>query len=136
MPTPSQTFDSHLAAFKEVQNSPWGRLRYKIAAENLTRHIAQMNDYHLKIVKIQGEFVWHDHQDTDEVFVVLEGNLRIDFRDGEVTLQVGEMFVVSKGVEHKPFAAEECKILLIEPVGLVNTGDAGGDLTAENDVWI
>jgi mannose-6-phosphate isomerase-like protein (cupin superfamily) len=98
--------------------------------------IAQMNDTHLKVVKFQGDFVWHDHKDTDEVFVVLEGAMRIDFRDGEVTLRAGEMFVVPKGVEHKPFAAEECKILLIEPVGVVNTGDVRGELTAENDVWI
>ena len=98
--------------------------------------IAQMNDYHLKVVKIQGEFVWHDHKDTDEVFIVLDGSLRIDFRDGAVTLNAGEMFVVPQGVEHKPFAAEVCKILLIEPAGLVNTGDAGGELTAANDVWI
>ena len=86
-----------------------------------------MNEYHLKVVKIQGEFVWHDHKDTDEVFIVLEGAMRIDFRDGEVILRTGEMFVVPKGMEHKPFAAEECKILLIEPVGLVNTGDASGE---------
>jgi len=98
--------------------------------------VAQMNDYHLKVVKIQGEFVWHDHKDTDEVFIVLDGAMRIDFRDGEVNLQTGEMFVVPRGVEHKPFAAQECKILLIEPVGLVNTGEAGGELTAEKDVWI
>ena len=98
--------------------------------------IAQMNNYHLKVVKIQGEFVWHDHKDTDEVFIVLEGKMRIDFRNGEVSLKAGEMFVVPKGMEHKPFAAEECKILLIEPVGVANTGDAGGNLTADNDVWI
>ena len=98
--------------------------------------IAQMNDYHLKVVKIQGEFVWHDHKDTDEVFIVLDGTMRIDFRDGAVTLNAGEMFVVPKGIEHKPFAAEECQILLIEPAGLVNTGDTGGALTAANDVWI
>ena len=98
--------------------------------------IAQMNNYHLKVVKIQGEFVWHDHKDTDEVFIVLEGKMRIDFRNGEVSLKAGEMFVVPKGMEHKPFAAEECKLMLIEPVGVVNTGDVGGELTAANDVWI
>lgn len=98
--------------------------------------IAQMNEYHFKVVKIQGDFTWHDHTDTDEVFIVLEGSMRIDFRDKKVELKEGEMYVVSKGVEHKPFAKEECKILLIEPTGTVNTGDAGGDQTAEGDVWI
>ena len=100
------------------------------------RVIAEMNDYQFKIVKIKGEFVWHDHQDTDETFIVLQGSLRIDFRDGCVHLGEGEMYVVPKGVEHKPFAQEEVRILLIEPRGVVNTGDAGGELTADNDIWI
>ncbi len=98
--------------------------------------IAQMNDYHLKLVKAQGDFVWHSHADTDEVFLVLEGELRIDFRDGSQTIKKGEMIVVPKGVEHKPYAAEEVQVMLIEPAGLVNTGEAGGDLTAPNDDWI
>jgi mannose-6-phosphate isomerase-like protein (cupin superfamily) len=98
--------------------------------------IAQMNDYQFKLARIAGEFVWHSHADTDEVFIVLDGEVRIDFRDGAVTLSPGEMFVVPKGVEHKPFAAREAKILLVEPLGVVNTGDAGGDRTAPNDVWI
>ena len=100
------------------------------------RVIAEMNDYQFKIVKIEGDFVWHDHEDTDETFIVLDGNLRIDFRDGAVELGPGEMFVVPKGVEHKPFAENEVKLLLIEPRGVVNTGEAGGERTAENDVWI
>lgn len=98
--------------------------------------IAEMNDYQFKIVKIRGDFVWHDHKDTDETFIVLEGKLRIDFRDGQVDLSDGEMFVVPKGVEHKPYAEEEVKMLLIEPRGIKNTGEKGGELTAENDVWI
>ncbi|MCP5095819.1 MAG: cupin domain-containing protein [Chloroflexi bacterium] len=98
--------------------------------------IAEMNDYQLKLVKIEGEFVWHNHPDTDEVFIVVSGQMQIEFRDGAVDLAAGEMFVVPKGVEHKPVAANECHILLIEPGGLINTGEAGGDLTAENDVWI
>lgn len=97
--------------------------------------IAQMNDYHFKLVRVEGDFTWHDHTDTDEVFMVLDGELRIGFRDGNVTLKKGEMAVVPKGVEHKPFAAKECKILLVEPSGTVNTGDAGGDQTAQ-DGWI
>jgi mannose-6-phosphate isomerase-like protein (cupin superfamily) len=98
--------------------------------------IAQMNDYHFKLVKFQGDFVWHQHADTDEVFITLDGEMRIDFRDGAVNLKTGEMFVVPKGMEHKPYAEKECKILLIEPAGIINTGDAGGSLTAANDVWI
>lgn len=97
--------------------------------------IAQLNDYHLKLVRVEGDFTWHDHKDTDEVFIVLEGELRIDFRDGSVTLGVGEMIVVKKGIEHKPYAAKECKILLIEPAGTINTGDTGGDKTAVEE-WI
>ena len=98
--------------------------------------IAEMNDYQFKVVKIQGEFVWHDHKDTDETFIVLEGSLRIDFRDGHVTLSEGEMYVVPKGIEHKPFAEQEAKVLLIEPRGVVNTGDETAAQTADNDVWI
>ncbi|HSS64573.1 MAG TPA: cupin domain-containing protein [Gammaproteobacteria bacterium] len=98
--------------------------------------IAEMNDYQFKLVKVRGEFVWHDHVDTDEVFIVLEGTLIIEFRDGRVSLSAGEMYVVPKGVEHKPHAEEECHLLLVEPRGVVNTGGAGGDMTAENDVWI
>jgi mannose-6-phosphate isomerase-like protein (cupin superfamily) len=100
------------------------------------RIIAQMNDYHFKLVKLQGEFVWHSHAETDEVFIVLEGELTIAFRDGEVTLHPGEMVVVPHGVEHKPHAEHECKVLLVEPAGTVNTGDAGGEMTAPNDRWI
>jgi mannose-6-phosphate isomerase-like protein (cupin superfamily) len=100
------------------------------------RVIAEMNDYQFKLVKIQGEFVWHDHPDTDETFIVLEGEMQIAFREKKVALAAGEMFVVPKGVEHKPLAAKECRVMVIEPRGVVNTGDAGGDLTADNDIWI
>lgn len=93
-------------------------------------------EYQFKLVKIRGNFVWHSHQNTDETFIILEGDLRIDFRDGHVRLTKGEMFVVPKGVEHKPYAENEVKVLLIEPRGVRNTGDEGGDLTAENDVWL
>ena len=98
--------------------------------------IAEMNDYQFKVVKLEGDFVWHDHQDTDETFIVLDGTLRIEFRDGAVTLNAGEMCVVPKGVEHKPSAEREVKLLLIEPRGVVNTGEEGGEKTAQNDVWI
>jgi len=98
--------------------------------------IAQMNDYQLKLAKIEGDFIWHSHPETDEVFIVLEGSMQIDFRDGAVALKSGEMYVVPKGVEHKPFAEHECSILMVEPMGTKNTGDAGGDMTAPSDVWI
>ena len=98
--------------------------------------IAEMNDYQLKLAKLEGEFVWHDHKDTDEVFLVLDGRLVIELRDGKVELAAGELFVVPRGVEHKPFAAGECHVMLIEPRGVVNTGDAAGVRAAENDVWI
>lgn len=98
--------------------------------------IAQMNDYHFKLAKVQGEFVWHDHPETDEVFLVMRGQLEIHLRDGVVTLNEGEMYVVPKGVEHKPVAERECHILLVEPVSTVNTGDVVDTKTAPNDVWV
>lgn len=98
--------------------------------------IAQMNDYQFKIVKIQGEFIWHDHPETDEVFILLKGQLQIQFRDGNVMLKEGEMFVVPKGLEHRPVAEQECHVLLVEPAGTVNTGDIVNERTASNDVWI
>ena len=100
------------------------------------RIIAQMNDYHFKLAKIQGKFVWHSHPDTDEVFIVIAGSLKIHLRDEVIKLNEGEMYVVPKGIEHKPSADEECHILLIEPAGTLNTGDADGEMTAVDEVWI
>lgn len=100
------------------------------------RVVAELNDYQFKVVRLQGDFVWHDHADTDEAFLVIAGELRIDFRDGAVQLRPGEMFVVPKGVEHKPYAEREVQLMLIEPRGVPNTGGAGGERTAANDVWI
>ncbi|HEU4762079.1 MAG TPA: cupin domain-containing protein, partial [Gemmatimonadales bacterium] len=100
------------------------------------RVVAEMNDYQFKVVKVQGDFIWHDHKDTDETFLVLEGDLRIDFRDGAVHIGPGELYVVPKGVEHKPYAEREVQLLLIEPRGVQNTGSAGGERTAANDVWV
>jgi mannose-6-phosphate isomerase-like protein (cupin superfamily) len=102
----------------------------------LPKVVAEMNDYQFKVVKLQGDFIWHDHKDTDETFIVVDGDLRIDFREGAVHVSTGEMFVVPKGVEHKPYAEHEVKLLLIEPRGVLNTGHEGGDRTAANDVWI
>ena len=96
--------------------------------------VAQMNDVHLKLVKVEGDFTWHSHADTDEVFLVLAGELRIDYRESSVTLREGELHVVPRGVEHKPFAESECHLMLIEPAGTVNRGDGseGGTIGA----WI
>ena len=100
------------------------------------RVVAELNDYQFKLVKLQGEFVWHTHHDTDEAFIVVSGEMEIGFRDGDVRLAAGEMFVVPKGVEHITRANAECQALIVEPRAVVNTGDAGGTLTAPNDVWI
>ena len=107
-----------------------------VSEQWLPKVVAEMNDYQFKVVKLLGDFIWHDHKDTDETFIVVEGDLRIDFRDGAVRVSTGEMFVVPKGVEHKPYAEHEVKLLLIEPRGVLNTGHEGGDRTAANDVWI
>jgi mannose-6-phosphate isomerase-like protein (cupin superfamily) len=98
--------------------------------------IAEMNDYQFKLVKIQGEFVWHNHEDTDEVFIVIEGKMKIEFENETIELNEGEMYVVPKGIQHKPYAETECKVMLVEPRGVVNTGNTEGELTASNDVWI
>ena len=100
------------------------------------RVVAAMNDYQFKLVKLKGEFVWHDHKNTDEVFIVLQGEMEVGFRDRSVAVGAGEMFVVPKGVEHITRATHECHALIVEPQGVVNTGDAGGALTAANDVWV
>lgn len=100
------------------------------------RVVAELNDLQFKIVKFAGEFVWHTHDDTDEAFLVLRGQMQIGFRDREVVVGEGELFVVPRGVEHITRADSECHALILEPRGVVNTGDAGGALTARNDVWI
>jgi len=98
--------------------------------------IAELNDYQFKLAKLKGEFVWHKHKDTDEAFIVLDGKLAIQFRDGKINLTAGEMFIVPKGTEHKPVAVNECHVLIIEPKGVVNTGEVESQLTSKNDVWI
>ena len=100
------------------------------------RVIAEMNNYQFKLAKVKDEFIWHSHDDTDEEFLVVEGLLVIYFRTHEIELRKGEMYVVPKGVEHKPYAKEECQIMLIEPKGVVNTGSKRNQFTADNDVWI
>ena len=107
--------------------------------------VARMNDTMFKLVKIKDEFIWHRHEDTDEVFMVIHGRLRIEFRDENGPLEPallgpGEMCVVPRGVEHKPCAEDECHLLVIEPAGVVNTGDStGGDaerMSAPVDDWL
>ncbi|KXG85874.1 cupin domain-containing protein [Agrobacterium bohemicum] len=121
---------------KQYQSVNFADKLSKITAFWQPRVIAEMNDYQFKIVRIEGDFIWHDHPETDETFIVLNGQLRIDFRDGTVSIGPGEMLVVPKGVEHKPYAEHEVHLLLIEPRGVLNTGHTGGDRTAQNDVWI
>jgi mannose-6-phosphate isomerase-like protein (cupin superfamily) len=98
--------------------------------------VARMNDYDVKLVKFQGEFVWHDHKDTDELFLVLDGEMVIHFRGLDVPVTKGELFVIPKGVEHKTSAQVECWAMLVERAGTVNTGDADGEKTAPADAWI
>jgi mannose-6-phosphate isomerase-like protein (cupin superfamily) len=95
--------------------------------------VARLNDYEIKLAKLKGEFVWHTHEDTDELFLVIEGHLTIQLRDGDVHLREGQLYVVPRGIEHCPFADGEVAALLVEPSGVVNTGGAGGDLTAVHD---
>ena len=100
------------------------------------RVIAEMNDYQFKLAKAHGEFVWHQHDDTDEVFIVLEGTLEIEFENGSVIIQAGELHVVPRGMQHRPVARSPVKLMLVEPRGVINTGEADSDLQADNDVWI
>jgi len=100
------------------------------------RVVAEMNDYQFKLVKLSGDFVWHAHEDTDEAFLVLGGEMEVGFRDRSVTVRAGELIVVPRGVEHSTRAAAPCEALIIEPRGVVNTGAVGGTLTARNDVWV
>ena len=111
--------------------------KFALFSEHWTpKIIAELNDYQIKIVKVEGDFVWHDHSDTDEFFFVIEGTLFIEFKNETMELNTGELYVVPKGVQHRPYALEECKVMLIEPRGVVNTGEAESNLTASNDVWI
>ena len=111
--------------------------KFALFSEHWTpKIIAELNDYQIKIVKVEGDFVWHDHSDTDEFFFVIEGTLFIEFENKTMELDTGELYVVPKGVQHRPYALEECKVMLIEPRGVVNTGEAESNLTASNDVWI
>ena len=98
--------------------------------------IAEMNDYQFKLAKIKDDFIWHEHNDTDEVFIVISGVIWIEFKDETIQINTGEMIVVPKGTKHRPYATEEAQIMLVEPKGVVNTGDIESDLTALDDQWI
>tara|TARA_B100000579_G_scaffold183888_1_gene149833 strand:- start:900 stop:1259 length:360 start_codon:yes stop_codon:yes gene_type:complete len=98
--------------------------------------IEEMNDYQFKLVKIENDFTWHKHEDTDETFLVIEGKMGIEFEDQTIELSEGEMIVIPKGKKHKPYADKEAKIMIIEPKGVTNTGDVANDFTAENDQWV
>ncbi len=100
------------------------------------RVVAELNDYQVKLARIDGEFVWHNHVDTDELFLCLEGSMTIRMHEGDVQLGPGDLYVVPKGVEHQPVAHGQCKILLLEPRGVVNTGAAESALTAQSNQWI
>ena len=111
--------------------------KFSLFDKQWTPHIiGELNGQYVKLCKLKGEFVWHAHADTDEVFIVLEGAMTLEFRDKAVPLVAGEMYVVPKGVEHRPIAPKECCVMLVEPRGVVNTGDVGGAYTAPNDVWV
>lgn len=113
----------------------WNKLS-KFSDHWSPRVIAEMNDYQFKLAKLQGDFVWHSHAETDEVFIVLDGEMVLEFRDKEVPLGTGEMYVVPRGVEHRPVAMHECSVMLVEPRGVVNTGNSSGPLTAPDDAWV
>ena len=98
--------------------------------------IAQMNDYQFKLAKVKGEFIWHHHDTTDETFFVIKGNLLIELKNSKIELGPGEMVVIPKGIKHRPYAKDECEIMLIEPKNVKNTGNISSELTAENDNWI
>ena len=98
--------------------------------------IAELNNYQIKLVKAKREFIWHRHDDTDELFMVIEGKMQIALRDRMLDLQEGELIVIPQGIDHKPICPEECTVLLMEPKGTVNTGNAGGALTDNEVSWI
>ena len=105
----------------------------KISEHWQPKIVGQVNDYHVKIAKIEGEFIWHQHDNTDELFLVVEGSFTMKLRDGDVELAEGEIIVIPAGVEHCPVAEEECSILMIELAGTLNTGDqVDSTLTIEN----
>ena len=98
--------------------------------------IAELNDYQFKIARIKGEFVWHKHDETDEAFIIIDGSMEIKFRDKKILLERGDLYVVPRGTVHKPYAKGECKIMLIEPKGVINTGSLVNNFTKQKEEWV
>ena len=124
-----------------TKNMSFNKINFKEKFSKFSEHwqpkvIANLNDYEIKLVKIKDDFVWHNHEETDEAFIVLEGEMHIEFEDRTVKLSEGEMLVVPKGVRHKPYAFEEAHIMIVEPKDVRNTGNIEDDLTAPNDKWV
>ena len=117
------------------------KINFRKKFEKFSEHwspkvIAELNDYQFKLVKIKDDFVWHNHQHTDEAFIVINGTIYIEFEDKTEEINEGEMIIVPKGINHKPFAKNEAEIMIIEPRGVINTGQVNDKLTAPNDEWI
>jgi len=108
----------------------------KLKTQNEYRTIAQMNNYQFKLIRMNREFIWHAHEDTDETFFVVDGEMEIALRDKTLRLKANDLVVIPKGVEHKPKSIGECRLMLIEPAGTLNTGNAGGRLTDTRGDWI
>ncbi len=100
------------------------------------RIIGELNGQHVKLVKMQGPFTWHSHLEEDELFLVLDGHLKMEFRDHTEEISAGSLIIVPKGTEHRPLAAKETLVLLFEPVGTINTGDAGPEMRTDHPEWI
>ena len=125
--------DSNKIIMKKIN---FGKKFKKFSEHWSPKVIAELNDYQFKLVKIKNDFVWHNHQHTDEAFIVINGTIYIEFEDKTEEINEGEMIIVPKGVNHKPFAKNEAEIMIVEPRGVINTGKINDDLTAPNDQWI
>ena len=128
-------------SLKANKSRSFNKINFKDKFSKFSQHwqpkvVANLNDYEIKLVKLKGDFVWHQHEQTDEAFFVLKGAIQIEFENHTVSLNEGEMLVVPKGVRHKPYADEEAEVMLIEPKDIRNTGNIENDLTAPNDDWI
>lgn len=125
--------DSNKIIMKKIN---FGKKFKKFSEHWSPKVIAELNDYQFKLVKIKNDFVWHNHQHTDEAFIVINGTIYIEFEDKTEEINEGEMIIVPKGINHKPFAKNEAEIMIIEPRGVINTGQVNDKLTAPNDEWI
>lgn len=111
--------------------------KFELIEDHWSPHvIGELNQQYVKLAKIKGEFVWHDHEGEDELFLIVKGSLKLEFRDKVVELKEGEICIVPRGVEHRPVAEEECHILLFEPKNIAHTGEVDSDLTQKEDKWI